>query len=118
MAQTDLTEGLPQTRSRRRRLIAALVALPLALYSLAFAFFAVAMRRPPEQFARVMSHVGPVPFLLFPFETMWIQARRGSLKVGDQAPDFTLPVLGRSETVRLSSFRNSRPVALIFGSYT
>jgi len=103
---------------RRWRWITALVAIPLVLYSLAFAFFAVAMRRPPEQFARVMSNLSPVPFLIFPFETMWIQARRGSLKVGDQAPDFNLPLLGQSETVRLSSFRNSRPVVLVFGSYT
>ncbi len=35
------------------------------------------------------------------------------------APDFDLPVLSdRIRTVRLSSFRGKRPVALIFGSYT
>ena len=39
--------------------------------------------------------------------------------VGDTAADFVLPVLGDPErTVRLSSFRDKRPVALIFGSYT
>ena len=39
--------------------------------------------------------------------------------VGDAAADFELPVLGDPErTVRLSSFRDKRPVALIFGSYT
>jgi hypothetical protein len=39
-------------------------------------------------------------------------------KVGDEAPDFELPVLhGDGATVRLSDLR-SRPVALIFGSYT
>ena len=39
--------------------------------------------------------------------------------VGDVAADFELPVLGDPErTVRLSSFRDRRPVALIFGSYT
>ena len=39
--------------------------------------------------------------------------------VGDVAADFELPVLGDLErTVRLSSFRDKRPVALIFGSYT
>ena len=39
--------------------------------------------------------------------------------VGDTAADFELPVLGDLErTVRLSSFRDKRPVALIFGSYT
>jgi hypothetical protein len=39
-------------------------------------------------------------------------------KVGDEAPEFELPVLhGDGATVRLSDLRG-RPVALIFGSYT
>ncbi len=39
-------------------------------------------------------------------------------KVGDEAPEFELPVLdGKGATVRLSELRG-RPVALIFGSYT
>jgi hypothetical protein len=103
---------------RLTRWIAAAAGLLLLLYVFAFGFFAVAMRRPPEQFAMVMARVGPVPFLLFPFETMWKQARFGKLRPGDPAPDFNLPLLGKSETVHLSSFRNTRPVVLIFGSYT
>lgn len=40
-------------------------------------------------------------------------------KVGDEAPDFDLPMLGmKGKTVKLSSFRGDRPVALVFGSYT
>ena len=38
--------------------------------------------------------------------------------VGDEAPDFDLPLRGSAARVRLSSFRGTRPVALIFGSYT
>ena len=38
--------------------------------------------------------------------------------VGREAPDFELPRLGSDERVRLSSFRNRKPVALIFGSFT
>jgi hypothetical protein len=38
--------------------------------------------------------------------------------VGDVAPDFDLPLRGSSARVRLSSFSGTRPVALIFGSYT
>ena len=38
--------------------------------------------------------------------------------VGDEAPDFELPLLSSTESVRLSSFRNRKPVVLIFGSYT
>jgi len=87
-------------------------------YACAFGFFAFAMRQPPMMFAGMMSHVGPVPFLLFPFENMWKKARRGKLQPGDAAPDFNLLLLGGSEKVRLSSFREKSPVALIFGSYT
>lgn len=39
-------------------------------------------------------------------------------KVGEEAPDFHLPLLhGNGATVRLSDQRG-KPVALIFGSYT
>ena len=39
-------------------------------------------------------------------------------KVGEEAPEFELPVLhGDGKTVRLSELRG-KPVALIFGSYT
>ena len=39
--------------------------------------------------------------------------------VGDPAPAFELPVLGdRERKVRLAEFKDSRPVGLIFGSYT
>ena len=56
----------------------------------------------------------------------WIAVQKEMLErearapnVGDVAADFELPVLGDLErTVRLSSFRDTRPVALIFGSYT
>ena len=38
---------------------------------------------------------------------------------GEVAPDFELPFAGdNSKTVKLSSFKDDRPVALIFGSYT
>jgi hypothetical protein len=42
----------------------------------------------------------------------------GSLKAGDLAPDFQLRKSKSEQTVRLSSFRGKRPVALLFGSYT
>jgi hypothetical protein len=38
--------------------------------------------------------------------------------IGAEAPDFDLPRLGSDERVRLSSFLNHKPVALIFGSFT
>jgi len=38
--------------------------------------------------------------------------------VGDVPPDFNLKRMGSEERVRLSSFKDQKPVALIFGSYT
>jgi hypothetical protein len=78
-----------------------------------------AMRQPPEAFGKVMAKMpGPVPFLLFPFETAWLHARAGSLRVGDQAPDFSLLKQDKSARVRLSTLTAAQPVVLIFGSYT
>jgi hypothetical protein len=78
------------------------------------------MRQPPEHFARVMSKIPePVAFLVLPFETLWTQARAGTLNVGDRAPDFSLKKLDHSDPIQLSSFSaQGRPVVLVFGSYT
>jgi hypothetical protein len=40
------------------------------------------------------------------------------LKVGDLAPDFTLPLASGQGEVSLKSYRGSKPVVLIFGSCT
>ena len=37
---------------------------------------------------------------------------------GELPPDFDLKALGSNNRVRLSSFKNKRPVAIAFGSYT
>ncbi|MEM7468349.1 MAG: hypothetical protein AAF387_15875 [Pseudomonadota bacterium] len=37
---------------------------------------------------------------------------------GDLAPDFTLSSIDRKHAVTLSDFRGTKPVVLIFGSYT
>jgi hypothetical protein len=78
------------------------------------------MRKPPDTFARVMARVpGPVAFLVLPFETLWTHARAGTLHRGDLAPDFSLTKLDKSGQVQLSALTaQSRPVVLIFGSYT
>ena len=78
------------------------------------------MRRPPEEFGRFMAKLpGPVPFLVLPFETLWMRARAGTLQVGNVAPDFTLTKLDKSSQVQLSSLTaGNKPVVLIFGSYT
>ena len=39
-------------------------------------------------------------------------------RLGDFAPDFTLPTHDGTEKIRLRSFRGQKPVVLIFGSFT
>ena len=76
------------------------------------------MLQPPAVFGHFMSKLPALTYFLFPFEPMWLIARRGRLKVGDAAPEFSLKTAGGSEAVRLSSFRGQKPVVLIFGSHT
>lgn len=110
-----------QVTKPRKAVSRVLVKVALALvvvYCFFFAGFYYAMKQPPETFGNVMKHTGPAPFLLFPFESMWMSARAGHLGIGDTAPDFTLPRLDHSANVTLSSDRGVRPVVLVFGSYT
>ena len=39
-------------------------------------------------------------------------------RVGDLAPDFTLHDIEGKDSVTLSDFREKKPVALVFGSFT
>ena len=90
------------------------------LWVFASVFLYRVMRQSPESFARVMSRIpGPIPFLVLPFETLWMRARSGSLQIGDPAPDFSLAKLDKRDHVQLSSLTaQGRPVVLVFGSYT
>jgi hypothetical protein len=102
----------------RRVLLAVLITVAVA-YTAFASLVLWAMRQPPETFGKVMAKMpGPVPFLLFPFETAWLHARAGSLQVGDQAPDFSLMKQDKSDRVQLSTITATQPVVLIFGSYT
>lgn len=76
------------------------------------------MYQPPARFGRIMSHVPDAAFMVLPFKQLWFIARKGSLNVGDEAPDFSLWTLDRKSRVRLSAFQGQKPVVLIFGSYT
>ncbi len=42
----------------------------------------------------------------------------GILRVGDPAPDLTLSRVGDGAPVQLSTLYRTRPLALVFGSYT
>jgi hypothetical protein len=94
--------------------LAALVAAWLVTTAVVY----IEMCRPPEKFAAFVAKM-PMPlFLVVPFGPLWSSARGGALHVGDAAPDFELQTFDKSGAVRLSSFRGSKPVALVFGSYT
>lgn len=104
---------------RMKPLLLRILVVLLIVYVGFVSFVWWAMRQPPEQFGRVMAKMpAPVVFLLAPFETMWTHARAGTLKIGDQAPDFDLVKLDKSANVQLSSLTAHQPVVLVFGSYT
>jgi hypothetical protein len=91
----------------------------VAIYIVLFGAVALAMMRPPEQFGRIMKHVpAPIVWGVLPGPRIWLWARRGALRTGDPAPDFTLQRHDHKGHVTLSSYRGQRPVVLVFGSYT
>jgi hypothetical protein len=90
----------------------------LVVYMVLLSGLFVAMLQPPATFGRIMSKLPTVAYFLFPFEPMWLIARRGHLRIGETAPDFALKTADSSQVVRLSSFRGQKPVVLIFGSHT
>jgi len=49
---------------------------------------------------------------------MWTRARKGSLHVGDVAPDFQVKTLDAKTPLQLASLWADKPVVLVFGSYT
>jgi hypothetical protein len=113
-----MLNGIKPDSSVRRILVRALLVL-FIIYVAFGAFIWHVMHQPPEKFARVMAKIpGPVAFLLFPFESMWVRARAGNLHVGDAAPDFSLAKADGSGQVQFSSLNKQQPAVLIFGSYT
>src|SRR5258708_25854661 len=113
-----MTKSSERTLSTRRKSVKRALVLAFAVIALVWLLGCSAlyhiMRRPPETFARFMAKLpGPVRFLLFPFETLWIHARAGTLQVGDAAPNFSLTKLDKSASVQLSNLTaQGRPVVL------
>jgi hypothetical protein len=92
--------------------------LGVLAWVLATAGLYAAMRQPPERFGAIIAHVPTIAMIVLPFKPLWMSARAGRLQVGDAAPDFTLPLLHGNRAVTLSEEFRTRPVVLIFGSYT
>ena len=102
-----------------RKIIGVTLAGLVTLYAILCAGLYAAMRQPPERFGAIMMHVPEtVAFLVLPFRPFWMAARAGNLNVGDAAPDFALPAVDHSHVVSLSSEYRTKPVVLVFGSYT
>jgi len=95
-----------------------IVLLILVTYGVLCAAVYDAMRQTPDRFGQIMEHVPDIAFVVLPFKPLWFRARGGALHMGDAAPDFTLPTQDNKGSVELASFRGSRPVVLVFGSYT
>jgi hypothetical protein len=74
--------------------------------------------QPLERFGAIMRHVPGIAMAVLPFERIWMRVRAGTLQAGDEAPDFTLPAIDRAHSVTISEEYRSKPVVLIFGSYT
>jgi hypothetical protein len=112
---------IPEKTKRPRRwlkITARVLVVVFILWIVFISYMFRIMHRSPEGFARVMMHLPWQVFLICPFETMWTQARAGTIHIGDAAPDFTLTKVDKSGTVRLSELNKTQPVVMIFGSYT
>jgi hypothetical protein len=97
---------------------AALIAVSGLIWVAASAGVYLAMSQTPERFGAIMARVPRIGMMVLPFKRLWMSARAGSLRIGDPAPDFTLPLLHGDRSVTLSAESRRKPVVLIFGSYT
>ena len=97
-----------------RRLLAALAICWTVFAGVMYAL----MTGPPMKFAAAVAKIPSPAMMLLPFPPMWNRARAGALNPGDRAPDFELDRADHSGSVRLSRFQGSKPVVLVFGSYT
>jgi hypothetical protein len=112
MNRQDLIRKLSYLRKYRKYLVALVIAYVAICAAL------IPLMRNPIRFSRVMRHVPDPAMAVFPFKPLWFVARIGRLRMGDHAPDFTLPSADGKSTVSLASFHGQKPVILIFGSYT
>lgn len=118
MSSSSSITPIPAKKRRWKKITAAVLTGMFALWLVFVSFIWRAMHKPPEDFARVMSHLPWEVFLVVPFETLWSRARAGNLHMGDIAPDFSLVKLDKTETVRFSEINKAQSVVMIFGSYT
>ncbi|MBC8165024.1 MAG: hypothetical protein H7Y20_04025 [Bryobacteraceae bacterium] len=105
-------------KSKPVRILLATVAVVGVVYVLAVGGLYAAMLQPPEKFGAIMAHVPMPAMMVLPFRPLWMSARAGKAGPGGMAPDFHLESVDGKRTVTLSEEYRSKPVVLVFGSYT
>ena len=105
-------------KKKTKRWLGATLASLFCLWLGFVAYIDWAMHQPPEVFGHVMARMPMPAYFLFPFETMWSDARKGTLSPGDLAPDLTVETLDTKAPAQLASLWAEKPVVLVFGSYT
>jgi hypothetical protein len=105
-------------KKNTKRWLGISIGVVFCLWLLFLGYIDWAMHQPPEVFGHVMAKMPMPAYFLFPFETMWLNARQGNLTVGGVAPDITMKKLDDKSSVTLASLWAEKPVVLVFGSYT
>jgi hypothetical protein len=104
--------------NKAMRRIIKIVGAVVALYGVITATLLCVMLQSPDNFAQTMKHVPWPAFIVLPFKPLWNVARRGCLRLGDPAPDFSLESPDHKSRFQLSSVQGKQPTVLVFGSYT
>jgi len=105
-------------KKNTKRWLSGSLGVALCLWICFLGYIDWAMHQPPEVFGHVMAKMPTPAYFLFPFETMWLNARKGTLVVGGAAPNMTVKKLDDNSPVTLASLWTETPVVLVFGSYT
>ena len=118
MRWDDVKRRLKLSPVARKRLGAAAIVLVVAYIAFGCTIW-WAMNQSPETFGRVMKRLpGPVPFLLFPFETPGFTPAPEACRLATQRRTSLLLKVDKTDRVQLSVLNKQQPVVLVFGSYT
>jgi len=98
--------------------IAKIAIAVVLVYGLATGALYAVMLRGPDPFANTMKHLPWQTMMVLPFKPLWMSARAGHVSAGDIAPDFDLKSVDGNSSYHLEAMRGTRPVVLVFGSYT
>ena len=104
-------------KSRLARRVAIFLACLVAVYAIGSGALYAVMRQTPSAISRTFMRTPWPVFAALPMRRLWLRAREGALRVGDEAPAFDLATFDKKSRVSLAALRG-KPVVLVFGSYT